>query len=518
MCATMKHFHPDLKRGDAFLHNSPYHGNSHPADHGILVPVVDDQGVHRFTLLAKAHQADCGNSIPTTYHGSARDVYEEGALIFPAVQVQRGYQDIDDIIRMCRMRIRVPDQWWGDYLAEVGAARIGEREILALGKEVGWDTLDLFVEQWLDYTEQLMIDAVKRMPAGRATCESKHDPFPNAEEGIPVKATVEVRPGDAMIEIDLRDNPDAYACGLNLSRACAESNGLISVFNGIPELIPTNEGAFRRVEIHLREGSTVGGVSHPTSCSVATTNLADRVGNSVARALAAVGDGYGMASTGSIIPPAAGVISGTSAKTRGPYVNQIFLGWGGGAAAPHCDAWISIGHLGNGGGCHQDSVELDEMRFPLHVVGRHYVTDSGGQGRTRGGEAMVSEFGPTEGSMEIGYVSDGNVRAAEGARGGRPGAKSKQFRRDPNGDLHPLEPCAQAIIREGRTIVSYSCGGGGYGSPLERPSEYVARDVRERWVSAEAARDIYGVVLKPDYAVDEAATIARRRMMASANA
>ena len=123
MCESMQEFHPDLKRGDAYLHNSPYHGCSHPADHTILVPVVDDEGVHRFTMVAKAHQADCGNSIATTYHGSARDVYEEGALIFPAVQIQRGYEDIEDIVRMCRLRIRVPDQWWGDYLAACSARR-----------------------------------------------------------------------------------------------------------------------------------------------------------------------------------------------------------------------------------------------------------------------------------------------------------------------------------------------------------------------------------------------------------
>ena len=87
MARGMKQLHPRLKRGDVFLHNSPYHGNSHPADHTMLVPVIDDDGVHRFTVVAKAHQADIGNSIPTTYHGTARDVYEEGALIFPAVQV-----------------------------------------------------------------------------------------------------------------------------------------------------------------------------------------------------------------------------------------------------------------------------------------------------------------------------------------------------------------------------------------------------------------------------------------------
>jgi len=69
MSRTMKEYHPELRRGDAFLHNSPYHGCSHPADHTILVPVIDDQGIHRYTVVAKAHQADCGNSEPTTYMG-----------------------------------------------------------------------------------------------------------------------------------------------------------------------------------------------------------------------------------------------------------------------------------------------------------------------------------------------------------------------------------------------------------------------------------------------------------------
>jgi N-methylhydantoinase B len=83
----------------------------------------------------------------------ARDVYEEGALIFPAVKVQENYETNMDIVRMCQLRIRVPEQWWGDFLAMVGAARIGEREMLALGGEIGWDALDSFTRQWFDYSE-----------------------------------------------------------------------------------------------------------------------------------------------------------------------------------------------------------------------------------------------------------------------------------------------------------------------------------------------------------------------------
>ena len=84
MTKTMTDNHPVLRRGDAYLHNSPYHGCTHPADHSILIPIIDDEGVHQFTVLAKGHQADCGNALPTTYMGGAKDVYAEGALIFPA--------------------------------------------------------------------------------------------------------------------------------------------------------------------------------------------------------------------------------------------------------------------------------------------------------------------------------------------------------------------------------------------------------------------------------------------------
>src|SRR5229473_4444264 len=85
---AMCNLHPNLTEGDAFLHNDVYLGNTHAADHTILVPVFCD-GAHLFTASAKAHQADVGNSIPTTYHANARDVYEEGSIVFPCVKVQQ---------------------------------------------------------------------------------------------------------------------------------------------------------------------------------------------------------------------------------------------------------------------------------------------------------------------------------------------------------------------------------------------------------------------------------------------
>jgi len=339
MARSMEQFHPKLKRGDAFLHNSPYHGGSHPADHTILMPVIDAAGEHQFTVLAKAHQADIGNSIPTTYHGTARDVYEEGALIFPAVQVQANYELNDDIIRMCRMRIRVPEQWYGDFLAMIGAARIGEREILALGEEVGWDTLHAFTEQWFDYSERRMIAAVQKVPRGSASAVSVHDPIPGTPEvGVRVNAAVTVDPEAGYIDVDLTDNQDSMECGLNMSEACARTAASIGVFNSIDHSVPKNAGAFRRLRIKLREGSVVGIPEHPTSCSVSTTNVADRISAAVQRALAELGDGVGMAEVGPVIPPSSAVVSGVDPRDGKAFVNQLFLGVTGGAGTPSQDS------------------------------------------------------------------------------------------------------------------------------------------------------------------------------------
>jgi N-methylhydantoinase B len=509
MAQTMVDYHPVLKKGDAFLHNSPYHGCTHPADHSILVPVIDDDGIHRFTVLAKAHQADCGNALPTTYMGAAKDVYAEGALIFPAVRIQQEYEHNMDIVRMCEMRIRVPDQWWGDYLATLGAARVGEREILALGKEIGWEKLQQYTGQWFDYSEARMIEVIRAMPGGTVVKESTHDVFPGTpDEGVRIKVTVAVKPQEAMIEVDMTDNPDAMPNGLNLSEACALSAPMVGIFNSIEHSVPKNAGSFRRIKIHLRDGCIVGRPAHPYSCSVATTNVADRVANPVQAAIAELADGLGQAETAALLPPSCGVISGV--HDGKPFINEVYLGCTGGAGTPSTDGWLTILHVGNAGMCHQDSIEIDELRHPIFVYERRLIQDSDGAGRFRGALGAYSEFGPVGCGMTVAYVSDGNDHPALGARGGLAGGASAQFRRLADGSLEPLPACAEVLIEHDQRIVSISGGGGGYGDPRERSPERVRHDVKEGWVSRDRAATVYGVVLDDELAIDAAATDAAR--------
>lgn len=507
--------HPVVQRGDAFLHNSPYNGNSHAADHAMMVPVIDEGGVHRFSVLAKAHQADCGNSQPTTYMAAAADVYEEGALLFDACRVQTDYADNEDILRTLRLRIRVPEQWWGDYLALLGAVRVGERRMLELGQELGWDELETFVGDWFDYSETVMGDVIVGLPSGHVESISRHDRFPGAPDGVDVKAVIEVRSADGRIEVDLRDNVDCMPNGLNLTEATSRTAAMVGIFNSIGAGVPPNAGSFRRIHVEMRENCATGIPRHPASCSTATTNLADRVANAVQRGLAELGDGIGLAEVGGVIPAAAGVVSGRDPR-RGdePFVNQIFMVITGGAGTPWTDGWLTIFHVGGAGMLRRDSVEIAELRHPILVEAQRLEPDSEGAGRYRGAPGAYVEYGPVGTSLTVAYGTDGVENPALGARGGFPGGPSKHFKRDRLGNLSELPAQALVALLDGERIVSVTAGGGGYGPPVERDPERVRHDVVEGWITPERAREVYRVALAEDLSVDLVGTVGLRERSA----
>jgi N-methylhydantoinase B/oxoprolinase/acetone carboxylase alpha subunit len=47
-------------------------------------------------------------------------------------------------------------------------------------------------------------------------------------------------------------------------------------------------------------------------------------------------------------------------------------------------------------------------------------------------------------------------------------------------------------VRDGDEIMLNSAGGGGYGDPLRRPRDLVARDLAQGLISPRAARTYYG--------------------------
>ena len=510
MAKTMHRYHPALRRGDAFLENSPYHGCSHSADHTIIVPVIDESGNHQFTVMAKAHQADIGNSQPTTYFASAVDVYQEGALIFPSVKVQEGYRMIEDVVRMCEMRIRVPQQWHGDFLAMIGAARVGEQALLDLGAEFGWDLLQEFATEWLDYGEQRMMEVIRALPAGSGSATSTHDPMTGTPaEGLMIKSTVFVEPDEATIRVDLTDNPDCVPSGLNLSEACSRSAAYLGVLNSIGADLPRNGGALRRIKVDLRENCIVGVPVHPTSCSLATTNIADRATAATQKAFAEIGENLGMAEVGAINPPAKGVLSGIDPRTGKRFINQLFLGSTGGPGTAQGDAWLTYSHVGNGAMAYIESVEMAELHHPILVRERALLPDSEGAGKHCGAPSLRISLEALDTSLTLVYASDGTINRAAGIRGGLAGGAAAQYLIESDDTRKELPPASQLLMQPGQLIVSIGTGGGGYGPPAQRDPHRVAADVRAGLISKERAASVYRVAVQGGE-VEESGTLRLR--------
>lgn len=518
---SMQEFHPDMAEGDAFLHNDPYLGNTHTADHTILVPVFV-AGKHVFTVAAKAHQADCGNSDPSTYMPFAKDVYQEGGLNFPCVRIQRGYQDVGDIIRMCRRRIRVPEVWYGDYLAALGAARIGERRLKALVERYGQETIGTFVREWLDYSERRMTHAIRSLPAGKLVAHGRHDALPGLPNGVPVKVSIEVAPQDGIVTVDLRDNIDCVAVGVNLSQTCATAGALIGVLNCIDASVPRNEGSFRRIRILLRENCVVGIPRFPASTSMATSNVTNRLINATQRAFSMLGDGYGLAEGAASMGAGFGVVSGVDRRRGGEaYVNQLVIGNNGGPGAPTCDGWVTYCMPDAAASVMVDSAEIIEQKYPLMIKSLRLVEDTGGAGRFRGGPAGEIVYGPLHDPMTVAYFAEMHEDPPKGTRGGGPGCQSGVSRLLRDGREEPLPPIGLVELQPGEFIRGIESGGGGYGDPLSRDPDRVRHDVLEGWITARSARDVYGVVLtgsrdEGNLTIDSAGTTARRRDLAAA--
>ncbi|MBB3899727.1 hydantoinase B/oxoprolinase family protein [Roseococcus suduntuyensis] len=515
--ANMRRYHAgDIRRGDAYLDNDPYGGNTHPADHTFMVPIFFE-GEHLFTSVAKCHMADIGNSIPSSYFVLARDVYHEGALVFPGVRIQRDFKNIEDIVRMCRARIRVPDQWYGDYLAGLGSARVAERRLEEFCAKYGVATVKNFMAEWFDYSERRMVENIRRMPRAKLVNKGRSDPLEGIlPGGLELTVKIEIDPDVAMIHVDLSDNPPCVDVGLNTSLGAATSAVVGAIFNALDKDLPRNAGSFRRLTFKYAEESVVAAPRFPHSCSMGTTNVSERLVNITQSAFAQLGDGHGLSEGGTGLGAGMAVISGKDHR-RGdaPFVNRMMLSTNGGPASPVADGWVNYAIPVIAGLMYRDSVEVDELKHPIRVNSLEIVPDSSGAGRHRGAPAQQIELAATGNPVTAVISCDGQHAPPRGVVGGHDGTAGKTWLLGENGDAARLPNVVQVALQKGQALRGRDSSGGGYGNPLDRGLDRVLHDVLEGWESREKARDVYGVVFTGEIedetlAVDIAATEARR--------
>jgi N-methylhydantoinase B len=132
-----------------------------------------------------------------------------------------------------------------------------------------------------------------------------------------------------------------------------------------------------------------------------------------------------------------------------------------------------------------------ERKFPLRVERYALLDDSGGPGRRRGGLGVVTELR----LLTDAVMSTGLMRyrfPPWGLFGGGDGAPSATVVNPGAPDERVYHQAGGVRLRAGDVVSHRTGGGGGYGPPRERERELVERDVRDGYVSREAARRTYG--------------------------
>ena len=183
---------------------------------------------------------------------------------------------------------------------------------------------------------------------------------------------------------------------------------MTGVFNSIDPDIPHNAGTFRRITCSLRENCVVGIPRFPHSCSVATTNVGERLVVTTQKAIRRRLGRLRARRGGVRHRPGFAVVSGIDwRKDDEPYVNQKFLGSQGGPAGPEIDGWITYGNPVTNGLMFRDSVEIDEQKYPIRV--HRDSRPDGLRGRrspSRRAWLRVA-YGPKHDEMRAFYVTDG---------------------------------------------------------------------------------------------------------------
>ena len=308
---------------------------------------------------------------------------------------------------------------------------------------------------------------------------------------IPLRVKVIIE-GDQMT-VDLSNcSPQVagyYNSGASAGRSCAQV-----AFKCLtsPKLFPINEGSFRALKIILPPGRVVS-AEKPAAVRWWMT-IPMTIVDTIFRALAsAIPDHVIAGHHADILVP---FMYGTDPRTGRFFIDPTLglPGGGWGATSKHdgMSATICI----NDGDTHNTPIEAGEVRIPYITEYYCLRQDSGGPGRYRGGlgaEVCRRVLAHAFFNSQI----ERTIYPPWGLQGGHSALPNKICVRRANGTIEKFQngKVNSLSVAPGDAIIISAGGGGGFGDPIEREPEDVRLDVIRLYVSAEQARDVYGVVL-----------------------
>ena len=510
----------DIEEGDLFAMNSPYHGNSHVGDLCMFAPCFYDRRLICW-IVAKCHTIDSGAYLPTNLDPLSKDIYEEG-LHLPPVRFYRKYTELKDVTGIWLTNVRYPKQYRGDFLAQVGAVRLGERRATEVCQKYGDHTVTRFLQEYLDYSDRRMTEEIRSLPSGTWSDEALSEKYAGMlPDGALLKLAMRIDPRAATITFDLSDMPDQVAGGINLSESCSRGSCVIGTMACLDPTLPRNDGVYRHIKVIQREGSIAGKPQWPASTSLATVGISDEICNLVFRLWEQVRPGMGHGGT-CYAPGVHAVASGTDfRRNHAAFGHSYFLAaCSGGGGSKGVDGYAYMAANAAMGGNHTESIEVHELKVPDIIWENRIIPDSGGAGQWRGGVASTQLVQPRKTQLTIIPWGTGHTSAPHGISGGEPGRLADHWIIDfATGEkVEHLANLGRYVCKEDQAWYGWRNGGGGYGDPLKRDPERVKDDARDGFISLEAARTTYGVVLDTEpelFAVDYPATERLRRELAS---
>jgi N-methylhydantoinase B len=470
-----------LEPGDVIITNDPWLTSGHHYDITIVTPVFRPSRTSgRPELVAFfgniCHTADIGGR---PYGPDGLDTYEEG-LHLPILKFMRAGRPNDDVHRIIRTNVRSPEEVMGDLYSQMAGDAVGGQRLVEFMDEYGLDSIIPLADELIARSERAMREAVAALPDGTYRYETDSDGF---GEPIHLVLTITIE-GDHLVADYAGTSPQVRQA-INVVYNYTEAYTTFGLKCALAPDVPNNEGSFRAVTVRAPEGSVLNCV-HPAP-TAARHLLGHFLPGMVLGALAPVLPERAMAEG------MAGLWS-TNVHGSGPdghhFTLLSFLSGGTGARR----GLDGINSTAFPSGVAGIPTEVFENRCPLVILEREFRRDSGGPGQFRGGvgHRLVYSGLRLKEPYRLSPFTDRVNHPAPGLEGGQPGAPGV-FELEDGTKLHPKS--THTLLPEQRLVLGLP-GGGGLGDPKQRDPEAVRRDVADGLVSAEAAREIYGVSIE----------------------
>ena len=489
-----------LKPGDAILLNDPLLGSGHLPDFFITQPAFHDGALIGFAVNI-LHHTDVGGSRPGSQAVEGIfDYYQEGLRI-PPTKVWSGYEENAAVVGIIAANTRTPEKVLGDLRAQRSALRVGELRLEELAARYGRDVLASSMDEILARTEANMRAAIREIPDGVYTFEDFMDDWGPDTEPLRVAVTVTVD-GERM-DIDYDGSSPQTASGVNSYINYTRSYSYAAVKCLTDPFGPMNEGALRPIHVSAPEGSFLN--PRPPAGGGPRAIICYRTFEAVIGALAQAVPARVAAAASHMANPTFGGWD-RARKRRFVAYELVLSGTGARASKDGCEAMAWAFNASN------IPVEAQEANQPIVVERFALIPDSAGPGRFRGGCGIRRDMRFLADEGKLTNLSDRQRFAPFGVFGGEPGALGRTVI-NPGERERVVHGKASGAFAYGDVISFQQSGAGGYGDPLERDPARVLEDVLDEYVSMDAARTRYGVVITGtgmELRVDDAATIALR--------